>query len=203
MMTNKNILDQQGLFSNQRRFEIKDDRYLYVQMKGVKQEKTYLIDLVALEPQSRRKFTIAWPWVIAAGVVLLLLFLVTQIIPSLFDINLGEYVLIITISMSLLAFIFLILAISKSCLERVFVARNTGFPLARLFTNNPDRSTFRAFIKQLESVIEDVYQKIPIDDQQRLAGEVKMLRRLVNHNVLTSQEYENLKTQLMAMSNSA
>ena len=199
-MPNNIVLKQQGLFSKQRRFETRDDRYLFVRMQGVKQMQDYQLDLVALDPESRFRITIAWPWLTAAAAAILLLLLIIVIVPGLFDVKLAGYALPVTLGLSLAAFISLLIGFAKSSFERVFVARNTGYPLVRLLINNPDKKSFRTFTKQLKALINEVYEKVPVDDQQRLAGEIKMLRRLVGHNVLTSQDYEKLKLQLMSRS---
>jgi hypothetical protein len=202
-MSENITLNQQGLFSKQRWFNIRDNRYLFVRTKGVKLAQDYQLDLVALDPHSRLRITVAWSWLIAAGAVLLLLLTIIAIVPGLFNLQLAEFALPVTLGLSLLAFIFLLVGIAKSSIERVFVARNTGYPLVRLLFNNPDKKAFRTFIKQLESLINEVYENVPVDDHQRVAGEIKMLRRLVGHNVVTSQDYEKLKTQLMALANTA
>lgn len=202
-MPNNIVLKQQGLFSTRRRFELRDNRYLFIHMKGVKQAQDYQLDLLALDPRSRLHVCIAWRWLLAAGAVLLALLFSVTILPELAGDRLDAYALPLTLALSLLAFIFLLSGIAKSCVERVYVARNTGYPLVRLLRNKPDRKAFRTFTRNLEAAIEEVYENVPVDDQQRLAGEIKMLRRLVGHKVVTSRDYEKLKLQLMGLSNTA
>lgn len=201
-MPNNIVLKQQGLFSSRRRFELRDNRYLFIHMKGVKQAQDYQLDLLALDPRSRLRISVAWPWLLAAAVLLLLLLSVT-LLPDLAGDALADYALPLTLGLSLLAFIFLLLGIAKSCVERVYVARNTGYPLVRLLPNKPDKKAYKTFTRQLEAAIEEVYENVPVDDQQRLAGEIKMLRRLVGHKVVTSRDYERLKLQLMGLSDTA
>ena len=61
-MNNNNTLKQRGLLSGERRFELKDGRYLFVDVKQLKRNKSYQLDLVALEPNSKFSFRINWPW---------------------------------------------------------------------------------------------------------------------------------------------
>ena len=68
-MNNKDTLLQRGLFSGERRFEIKDGRYLFVDMKGLKNDKSYQLDLIALEPKSKYRFNISWRWLMAHLIV--------------------------------------------------------------------------------------------------------------------------------------
>ncbi|HID48098.1 MAG TPA: hypothetical protein EYP40_00525, partial [Chromatiales bacterium] len=186
-MPNTIVLKQQGLFSSRRRFELRDNRYLFVHMKGVKQAQDYQLDLLALDPRSRLRITLAWPWLLAAAVVLLLLLGMT-LLPDLAGDALANHVLLLTLGLSLLAFLFLLLGIARSCIERVYVARNTGYPLVRLWPNKPDKNACKTFTRQLEAAIEEVYENVPVDNQQRLAGEIKMLRRLMGHKVVTSRD---------------
>ena len=71
-MNNNDSLTQRGLFSEERRFELKDGRYLFIDVKGLKRNKSYQLDLVALEPKSKYRFTLNCSWLLAAAVVMLL-----------------------------------------------------------------------------------------------------------------------------------
>jgi hypothetical protein len=46
-----------------------------------------------------------------------------------------------------------------------------------------------------------VSENIQLDNQQRLAGELRMMRRLTKHNVLTEKQYEQIKSRLMKLAN--
>ena len=64
-MSNNDTLTQRGLFSDERHFEIKDGRYLFVETNKLKRNTNYQLDLVALEPKSKLRINIAWPWLVA------------------------------------------------------------------------------------------------------------------------------------------
>lgn len=200
-MNNNDALTQQGLFSGERRFELKDGRYLFVDVKELKRNKSYQLDLVALEPKSKYRFTINWPWLVAAAVVMLVHYFLLQLLPQLFQISLDDYAFPLTLGLTSLAFIFLVLFVATSCHERVFVASNTNFPLVRLLVRKPDRKSYRAFLSRLESSIKSVSENIQLDSQQRLAGELRMMRRLTKHDVLTEKQYEQIKSRLMKLAN--
>jgi len=200
-MNNIDTISQRGLFSGERRFELKDGRYLFIETKGLKRNKSYQLDLVALEPKSKLRFTINWPWLVAAMAVMLIHYFLLQLLPQLFQISLDEYAFPLTLGLASLAFIFLIVFIATSYVERVFVASNTNFPLVRLLVKKPDAKSYRSFLSRLENSIQSVAENIQLDNQQRLAGELRMMRRLTKHAVLTEKQYEQIKSRLMKLAN--
>lgn len=200
-MNNNDSLTQRGLFSGERRFELKDGRYLFVDVKGLQRNKSYQLDLVALEPKSKFHLTFKWPWLVAAAGTMLLLYFILQSLPQLFQIQLDEYAFALTLGLGSLAFIFLILFVATSSVERVFVASHTNFPLVRLLIRKPDAKSYRSFLSALETSIQAVSDKIQLDQQQLLAGELRMMRRLTKHNVLSEKQYEQIKSRLMKLAN--
>jgi len=200
-MNNNNTLTQRGLFSGERRFELKDGRYLFVDVKQLKRNKSYQLDLVALEPKSKYRFSVNWPWLAAAAVVMLVHYVLLQLLPLLFQISLDDYAFPLTLGLASLAFIFLIVFVATSSMERVFVASNTNFPLVRLLVRKPDSKAYRAFLAQLENSIKSVSENIQLDKQQLLAGELRMMRRLTKHDIVSEKQYEQIKTRLMKLAN--
>jgi hypothetical protein len=198
---NNNTLTQKGLFSGERRFELKDGRYLFVDVKQLKRNKSYQLDLVALEPKSKYRFSINWPWLAAAVAVMLVHYVLLQLLPQLFQISLDDYAFPLTLGLASLAFIFLIVFVATSSMERVFVASNTNFPLVRLLVRKPDSKAYRAFLAQLENSIKSVSENIQLDKQQLLAGELRMMRRLTKHDIVSEKQYEQIKTRLMKLAN--
>jgi len=199
-MSDKDLLAQQGLFSDKRRFEIKDERYLFVDINKLKRNTNYQLDLVALEPKSKLRINIAWSWLVAAAVVILAAYFVLELLPQFFDVSLNNYAFPITLGTASLAFLFLILFFVTSCRERVFVAANTNFPLVRLLIGKPDRKAYHAFLTRLENRIKTLSEHLQLDEQQRIAGELRMMRRLTKHDVLSEKEYERFKSKLMKLS---
>lgn len=200
-MNNNNSLTQRGLFSGERRFELKDRRYLFIDEKGLKRNKSYQLDLVALEPKSKFHLSVKWSWLIAAAGVMLLHYFLLQWLPQLIQIQLDDYAFALTLGVGSLAFLFLILFVATSSLERVFVASNTNFPLVRLLIRKPDTKSYRAFLSQLENSIQAAADKVQLDHQQLVAGELRMMRRLTKHNVLSEKQYEQIKSRLMKLAN--
>ncbi len=199
-MKNKELLAQRGLFSDERRFEIKEGRYLFVDINKLKRNTAYQLDLIALKPKSKLRIYIAWPWLLAAAVVFLISYSVLEFVPQIFDVNLENYAFPIMLGSGSLAFIFFILFIVTTCRERVFVSPYTNFPLVRLLIGKPNRKAYQAFVTYLETRIKTLSKHLQLNDQQRIAGELRMMRRLTKNNVLSEKEYERLKSRLMKMS---
>jgi hypothetical protein len=196
-MSDEKILQQRGLFAGQRRFEIRDNRYLFVEMQGVKNTLRYQLDLMALQPDSQRHFTIAWRWLLASAASILLLVLILQGIPLLFDVSLEAWALPLTLGLVGLAFLFLILFFSASYREYRYTSRHCGFPLVRLLAGKPSRKQFRGFRKQLEQGVRQRLQNSHLTPQQERAGELRLLRRLAKCGVLREEDYEQAKQQLV------
>ena len=199
-MSDKNLLTQRGLFSDERRFELKDGRYLFVDAKKLKKNKKYQLDLIALEPKSKIRINIAWSWLVAAIVVILAAYFVLELMPQLFNISLENYSFPITLGSASLTFLLLLLFVVTACRERVFVASNTNYPLVRLLIGKPDRKAYQAFLSRLEDRIKTLSEHLQLDEQQRIAGELRMMRRLTKHDVLSEKEYERIKSKLMKLS---
>ena len=198
-MSNKNILTQRGLFSDERRFEIKDGRYLFVDIKKLRKNTTYQLDLVALEPKSKLRINIAWRWLLAAAVVILSTYTALEILPQHIDVNLKNYASPITLGSASLAVIFLILFVVTTCRERVFVASHSNFPLVRLLIGKPNHKAYNTFLRHLENRIITLSGHLKLGNQQRLAGELKMIRRLSKVGVLSEKEYKRFKSKLMKL----
>ena len=199
-MNNKDLLTQRGFLSGERRFVIKDGRYLFVEINKLKKNTTYQIDLVALEPKSKIRINIAWSWLLAAAVVILTSYTALELLPQYIDINLKNYAFPIRLGSASLAVISLILFILTSCRERVFVASNTNLPLVRLLIGKPNRKAYRAFLNHMENRILVLSKHLQLNTQQQLAGELRMIRRLSKLGVVSEKKYNRFKSRLMKLS---
>ena len=90
-MSKKDLLTQRGFFSDVRRFEIKDGRYLFVDIKKFKSNKAYQLDLIALQAKSKFRINIAWRWLLAAAIVIFVTYTALEILPQYIDFNLENY----------------------------------------------------------------------------------------------------------------
>jgi hypothetical protein len=68
-----------------------------------------------------------------------------------------------------------------------------GVPLIELEYNKPNRQEFEAFTDRLEAYIRKA-QSSGMSTQQRLAGELKDIRRLKEAGLLSEETYANSRT---------
>ncbi len=191
-------LEQKGLFAGERRFQLKDGRYLFIENHALRQHHEYELDVLALDPKPRFRLIVAWRWILMAILVLALEYPVLRyLLPSL-DPD-GQYALTVIIVFTLLAFIFIVLAFAYSYRETVFVSRHAHWPLVHLLHNKPDKARFRRFVEAVREAIERNAEQAGLTRQQWLAGEVKTLRRLSRKGVVRGEEYERLRAKLMKM----
>ena len=200
-MSNPSELTQRGIFKGERQFEIRENRYIYVSQNSPKGKTEYLVDLVGISPVTHARLNLAWKWFIASLISLGLLLLVLFILPEPLEKLLPGITLPLAIGIAFFTLLFIVMSIAYSRIEHVFCSTYANFPLIKLLTAKPDRKQYKQFIKQIQATIEQLTQSVQLDDQKRIAGEIKMLRRLIKHGVLSESEYEKIKTRLFKMSN--
>ncbi len=191
-------LEQKSLFAGERRLQLKNDRYLFVDVHALRRHQQYELDVLALEPRPRFRLVIAWRWILLAVVVLALEYPVLRYLLPGLDPD-GQYALTVIVVFTLLAFIFIVLAFAYSYRETVFVSRHAHWPLVHLLHNKPDKARFRTFVETVREAIERNAEQVGLTRQQWLAGEVKTLRRLSRKGVVRSEDYERLRAKLMKM----
>ncbi len=191
-------LQQKGLFAGERRFVLKNDRYLFIDETAVGRQRSYELDVLALDGKPRFRLVVAWRWLLAFAVVVALEYPVLSILLPRVDPQ-GDYALPVIVVFALTAFIFILLAFASSYRETVFRSRHGHWPLVRLLHNRPDAAAFRAFVEAVADACERATAQAGLSRRQLLAGEIKTLRRLSKKGVLTSDEYERLRERLMKM----
>jgi ABC-type multidrug transport system fused ATPase/permease subunit len=200
-MSNTIELTQRGIFKGERQFEIRDNRYLSVSLNSPKGKTEYLVDLVGVSPVTHARLSLAWNWFSATLISLILLLVVLFLLPEQLEKLFSGITFPLAISIAFFTLLFSLMSIAYSRLERVFCSTYGNFPVIKLLTAKPDRKSYNEFIKQVIDTIEQLNQTVQLDDQKRIAGEIKMLRRLIKHNVLNEPEYEKLKSKLFKMAN--
>ncbi len=191
-------LAQKSLFAGERRFVLKNDRYLFIDETAVGRQRSYELDVLALDGKPRFRLIVAWRWLLAAALTLAIEFpvlghLLPQVDPE------GNYALPVIIVFALTAFIFILLAFASSYRETVFRSRHGHWPLVRLLHDRPDSTRFRAFVQAITDACQTATDRAGLSRQQLLAGEIKTLRRLSRKGVLSNDDYERLRGRLMKM----
>jgi malic enzyme len=85
---------------------------------------------------------------------------------------------------------------STSERKYVFYTNYAGHPVVEILVDKPDRKGFDAFIEALRERISQIAISHHISKDGLQAGELKMLRRLSEKNILTSGEYEKAKAKI-------
>ncbi len=185
-------------FKRERLFEAFDKHYLRIIKKSSKRQQEYTVDLIALSPEGKRVTFIAWKWLGLAVLFLLAFVSSGYYLTGHFDLDHALYVLPVTIVSLLLSGASVYRLFCTSERKYVFYTSFGGHPLVEILINKPDKKGFDAFIEALRERICQIAlsHKIPKDSLQ--AGEMKMLRRLTEKSILTSDEYEKAKVKIFA-----
>jgi len=186
-------------FKRERLFEVFNKHFLRISSKSNKQHQEYTVDLIALSPEGKRVTFIAWEWLGLAVLFLLASASSVYYMASHFDLEHGLYLVPVMVVCLLLsgASIYRLLY----TLERkyVFGTNYAAYPLVEILIDKPDKKEFDAFIEALRDRICEVANtnKIPKDSLQ--AGEMKMLRRLSEKNILSFDAYEVAKAKIFGI----
>lgn len=156
-----------------------------------------MIDIIALDSVSRRVYGIAWGWLIAT-VIFSILAYVTFTFPELLaglkqQYSIGLTALAVIGTVGCLIFLWLF-----SSRKQVFYTRHGRIPLFEIWVGQPTGKAFRAYIKLLKESIQQVQEKADLSNEQQLSGEMKMLRRLADENVINKNVYEKAKASLFS-----
>jgi hypothetical protein len=185
-------LTQAGKFGQQRRFEFIGGRRLRVSERSGRKSRSYVIDIVAIDPHGRTSVHVPWNWLglVIAGITAALIgWLVLQ--PGGAALSL---VLLVSGLASVAGLIMMVRGISK---RRVFVSCHARVPLLELVLDQPDRTRFNNFVAHLEQRIADAHQQSKLDEGQHVAGELRMLRRLTEVGVFEPDIYQRAKSRLL------
>ncbi|TDY02561.1 hypothetical protein [Thiohalophilus thiocyanatoxydans] len=187
---------QTGLLGRQQTIQLLDDRALRIREKRNKRQREYSIDLLALDPNSQRRFAWCWSWLTGSGLtlsgVLVLFWLLQYYLPGAAD----GYLLLTLVLGSLLTIGQLYLFWKYSSRQQVFLSRHANIPLLKLQINQPSRNEFEQFVQRLVQRITELDENFELSTQQQLSGELRMLRRLSKNQVITHAQYAQAKEEL-------
>lgn len=185
-------LTQNGQHGRQRKFEFISQRRLRVSEHSRRGNRSYEIDIIAVDPRGRSVVHVPWSWlslVIGGAVAALAGWL--ALAP-------GGVLQILMLSASGLAAVAgLVMMIRGTRRRRVFVSCHARLPLLDLELNRPDPKWFHSFVAGLERRIADARRHKRLERSQQLAGEIRMLRRLSEAGVFAPEVYERARSRLM------
>ncbi|HEB60117.1 MAG TPA: SHOCT domain-containing protein [Gammaproteobacteria bacterium] len=189
-------LEQKLPPSGSQQITLAGERELRVSLQRGRQHLNYTFDILALAPKGRTRLAVPWRWFALSAVGVLLIFINRLWLFNFTGATAGWIIHGLAGATSLLA-----LYLAMQCLvrQKVFITRVARVPVLRLVVNRPDRRRYRRFVTALRQRIESLAESVSLPVEQRMAGELKMLRRLSQQGVITGDDYERAKKRLLGV----
>lgn len=180
-----------------REFTLFNDVHCYQKVaKKHRGKQKFRVNLSYLDPMPKREYTLADNWLIMsaiAAVVSFMLIYAGWFSDRQFDPHLLTILTSLTITFCLLA---LLIAILKTEDRLIIFSKCGRAPILEMLNNNPDHDSFLEFSDSLSRHILLANQKNPASQTERLALELKELRRLKDENVIPELQYERAKKRI-------
>lgn len=185
-------LTQSGKFREQRRFEFVGMRRLRISDRSRRKSRSYVVDIIAMDPKSRSTIRVPWSWLKLTAVG------ATAALAGWLVLEPGGTALALVMTVSGgVSLAGLVMVISGTSRRQVFMSRHARMPLLELELNRPDPARFNSFIACLEQRIADAHEQRRLEKDQYVAGEMRMLRRLTEAGVFDPAIYEQAKSRLL------
>lgn len=189
-------LAQTGQSGRQQKIQLLDDRALRIREKRNKRQREYSIDLLALDPNSQQKLALCRPWLIGSVLTLFAVLFLFWWLPRYLPGEADGYLLLTLVLGSLMITGQLYLFWKYSSRQLIYVSRHASVPLLKLQVNQPSRTEFEKFVQHLDRRIAKLGEDIELPTQNQLSGELRMLRRLNNSQVIAHTQYTQAKKKL-------
>jgi len=184
-------------FKGESRLELFNDHYLNVISRRMKKQQQFKLELAILNPEAKTVEDMAWHWLVAALLTLLaggyfLFYLFSS----------AERSEILTTLAAIGALLLLTAAFAVafwlgSVRQWVFQTRAAHYPLVVIPFRNHNRQEAAAFAEQLEQAIRRTTEKKGYSDDDLFAGEMRMLRRLSESGIISSDIYDSAKKHML------
>ena len=193
--SNETLVQNRAL-KRSNRITFLDNRTLRIESQTNNKQTSYRIDVIALMNKPTRSFALAWPWLIAA--ILLLGIILVEISTSFIFPESGSWqAILIKVLIGVLVMVCLVIFFKLSYGKYVFKSRHAKVPLLDVWTGQPSGKAVKAFVKLLEQRIENAHNHMNLTKEQQITGEIKMLRRLMEENIIQNADYEPARARLM------
>lgn len=177
----------------QRQFEFLDGRRLGVSEQGRRKSRSYVIDIIAVDPRHRSTTRIPWHWLkLAIGTAMVALIGWLALGPG------GKALTLVLAASGATSITALVIAIRGTVKRVVYVSCHAHLPLLELEVNQPDPIRFKEFVACLERCIADTHRARKLEKDQHVAGEMRMLRRLTDAGVFERAVYRGARSRLLA-----
>lgn len=191
------LLQVNNLKEKQRLVCVFDQQILKLTEKTPKQTRSYMIDLRLLDEAPRRVYNINLKYLTA----FLVLEVITYTLYVLKDIGLSalssSYVNTAIALLAASSVIMLLLAIKSFNNKWVFYTLNGRIPILELFNNNPNRAQFQKIFSGLIKNIVKARSNNSLSTAAMEASEVSEHRRLRDEGIITHDQYEKAKANIL------
>lgn len=198
MAENEYVLKQRNVSGCNIQIKLVDGRELQVLSKGKKSEKSYSVDILSLQDESKKVVLIEWKWLLYSIGFFLIMLLLLKVLPSFLNTDKNLYLGIVLATGVIGSLVSFILFLRKSSKKQVFYSRNANVPIVKLASGNPSKTKLSDFVANVEKRIKKFRSHMDIDEEKQLTGEMKMLRRLSDEGIISKKDYENAKTKLFS-----
>lgn len=177
-----------------RKMSIFNDNQCYQSIRNKHDRKyRYRVDLSYLDPRPFREKKTAWNWLLGSMGLLLvsaaLIYIGWFSGLSVRSANF-EIAAIVVISAMLISFM---LFIHKSYDKIIFKSQYGRVKFLEMLYKYPDKDSFRRFIKQFIKQVKTEQAKNNFTQSDLLSRELQQLRRLMNEDVISEEQYESGK----------
>ncbi len=184
-------------FQGKHRFELFNDHYLSVRSKQGLSETKFRLEIATLIPEGKRVERPAWFWL---ATTLLLLgvsgFLGFTLIvnPETIDLRIAAGAIAVLLLLSAYCF-----AVFRRKSEQlwVFETRSARYPLINIPYDRKCSDEATLFVVQLEKAIKRTTEQKHYNQDDLFAGEMRMLRRLTESGILSSDIYDTAKKNML------
>jgi len=173
-----------------------DKYYLQVKEKKLKKSREFKIELAILNPEAIHVRDNALHWLAAAIIagladVYFLYYLITSGGENLLN------TLAAIAATSMLIAVFSVLFLYTSQRKWVLETRASLYPLIEIPYHKKDSEAAKQFVQQLQGAIRQNVSKKGYDNDTLFAGEMRMLRRLAKHKILSIDTYDKAKKHML------
>ncbi len=190
------LLQTSNAKSEERIFEVYNQKFMKVTVKNLIEEKSYHINLSMLEPWPTRQCWVSYKWL--ASIIFFFIISCTSALYLYYSEN-PEYISL-AVDIGALAILLMLasslryLYSSPNVME--FRSRFGGIVLVSLLYNKPSKKEFSSFVEELKNRILMATQSLKVPREQMLAIELKELRRLANEAVFSDDAYAQAKERI-------
>lgn len=173
-----------------------DKYYLRVKEKKLKKAREFKLELAILNPKPIHVHDSTFHWLAAAIIVGLADLYFMYYLVTAGGENLMATLLAIA-GATLLVAVFSVLFLYTSERKWVLETRASLYPLVEVPYRKKDSEVAAQFVQQLQAAIEQNVEKKGYSADTLFAGEMRMLRRLAKHKVLSIDTYDKAKKHML------